>query len=121
MPQFSTAALRLLEALASEGAYGFHAKPDEPGVLAIVGRLNGISLRRASAPVAAAEELEKSGFAVWERSARMGRRRLVLTACGWAEFIEISVPVGIEKRQRLGTISMRAEADFRPGARAPGR
>lgn len=71
MPVLTAAALRLLEALAAEGAYGFRPEPDEPGVLAVVGRCRGVSLRRMSASLAAAGELESGGLG------RSGGRRHV--------------------------------------------
>jgi hypothetical protein len=88
MPELTAAALRLLEALAAEGAYGFHPEPDEPGILAVVGQRNGISLRRASAAIAVAGELERSGFAAWRPPARSRRRRFVVTERGWAKLAE---------------------------------
>ena len=89
MSELTAAALRLLESLAAEGAYGFCPEPDEPGILAVVGQRNGISLRQTSAPLAAVAELERGGLAVWQRPAR-ARRRFVLTARGWANLGEIA-------------------------------
>lgn len=89
MPVLTAAALRLLEALAAEGAYGFRPEPDEPGVLAVVGRCRGVSLRRMSASLAAAGELESGGLALWRVPARSRRRRFVLTERGWAKLIGI--------------------------------
>ena len=100
MPELTAATLRLLEALAAEGAYGFRPEPDEPGIVAVVGQRNGISLRRTSASLAAAGELEKSGFAVWRAPGRSRRRRLVLTAWGWAKLVEIAAATDVAALQR---------------------
>jgi hypothetical protein len=115
MSELSPAALRLLAALAGEGAYGFRPEPDEPGILALVGRLNGVSLRRASATLAAAAELGREGLAVWRGPARARRRRLVLTADGWAKLVATAAPIEVVKLHAPGgAVSAQAEADICP-------
>jgi hypothetical protein len=115
MPDLTPAALRLLAALAGEGAYGFRPEPDEPGILALVGRLNGVSLRRASATLAAAAELESKGFAAWRGSAGGRRRRLVLTVEGWARLVATAAPTEIlAVHAPPGAMSPQAEADICP-------
>ena len=114
MSEPSAAALHLLEALAGEGAYGFRPQPDEPGIIAVVGRRNGVSLRQASAPLAAARELETNGFAIWQGSART-RRRLELTASGWGKLIETIVMSDLAEIARPDTdFSPHAEAGMSP-------
>jgi hypothetical protein len=115
MPELTAAALRLLQMLAVEGAYGFHPEPDEPGILAVVGQSNGISLRRASATVVASKELERGGLARWQTSAQSRRRRFILTDDGWAKLVEIASMAGgvafsaSEQRQ-----TVQAEAEICP-------
>ncbi len=76
------AAAQLLQQLAEEGAYGFCPEAAEPRTLVVVGQRNGISLRRTTAPFAAAVELESLTLAAWQGGSGM-RRRLMLTAHGW--------------------------------------
>jgi hypothetical protein len=115
MPALTAAALRLLEALAAEGAYGFRPEPDEPGILAVVGQCRGISLRRASASLAAAGELETSGLAVWRAPARSRRRRFVVTDQGWAKLVATATATDVAAFQRCDErVEFYAEAEICP-------
>lgn len=89
--------------------------PTNPGILAVVGQSNGISLRRASAKLAAADELERGGFATWRAPARARRRRFVLTVRGWAKLVETgAAPCAGEFWQSDQHVKSHAEAETCP-------
>lgn len=86
-------ALRLLEALAAEGASAA-ADPFDADRLVVAGRRNGVSVRIAGASRRAAEALVAEGLAVWRGAGT--RRRLDLAEPGRARLARSRAPEGAD-------------------------
>jgi Domain of unknown function (DUF6456) len=87
---------RLLRALGAAGAYAFEVGADEPGRVAVASGAGGVSLRRLSAPLAAAEALVAADLAAWESPGRSRRRRLVVTPAGLAHLARQAAPAELD-------------------------
>ncbi len=78
----------LLEALSAPNAYGWETDGPVSSRIAVTGSRNGISVKVASGPEAAARELVSGDLAAWDRSG--SRPRLSITDAGRAKLARLA-------------------------------
>jgi len=104
----SAAALRLLSALAKDGAYGWLTDHPRPGTLAVTGQRNAVSVQIASAPQSVGRELLALGYVHWHNPAHE-RARLLITPEGRSAQARLTAPEQIDPFQAQHSVLERKD------------
>ncbi|NDA47296.1 MAG: ATPase [Alphaproteobacteria bacterium] len=94
----SAGALRLLSALAQEGAYGWLTDHPRPGTLAVSGQRNAVSVQIASAPQSVGRELLALDYVHWHNPVHE-RARMLIKPEGRSALARLTAPAQIDPFQ----------------------